>query len=248
MRHLEVWLGHRRRPLHGFLQNLPAAGRKILHDALQLERRHRWVRFTQTDPLTKITSRERCCVYLSRFVRVRDGDSVRRVRDVVERLVLVDVLQDQNTNGTNDGNVLIEDDWKWRSNWKWTPSGTDRAERERQRLQDVQHGPQHATAPQQVREAKKKNISCHCLMWSWKLKQAENTGNSRFGQTGQIFVRHSADSLVDVVEVDQEKLSVALQLLLVGFSFLLKMLRNNKKKKVKAILLFSSLQIYWLVI
>lgn len=33
--------------------------------------------------------------------------------------------------------------------------------------------------------------------------------HSRFSQTRQIFVRHSADPLVDVVEVDQKKLSMA---------------------------------------
>lgn len=33
--------------------------------------------------------------------------------------------------------------------------------------------------------------------------------HSRFSQTRQIFVCHSADPLVDMVEVDQEKLSVA---------------------------------------
>lgn len=46
---------------------------------------------------------------------------------------------------------------------------------------------------------------------------------SRFSQARQIFVSHSADPLVDVVEVDQEELSVAFQLLLMGFGFWLKM-------------------------
>jgi len=41
----------------------------------------------------------------------------------------------------------------------------------------------------------------------------------RFSQARQIFVRHSADPLVDVVEVDQKELSVAFKLLLVRFSF-----------------------------
>ncbi len=45
---------------------------------------------------------------------------------------------------------------------------------------------------------------------------------SRFSQARQIFVRHSADPLVDVVEVDQEELSVALQLLLMCLGFRLK--------------------------
>lgn len=44
---------------------------------------------------------------------------------------------------------------------------------------------------------------------------------SRFSQARQIFVSHSADPLVDVVEVDQEELSVAFQLLLVGFGLCL---------------------------
>lgn len=44
--------------------------------------------------------------YLSRFIRVRDGDSVRCVWDVVERLVLVNVLQDQ-TQVTNDVNKYV---------------------------------------------------------------------------------------------------------------------------------------------
>lgn len=46
---------------------------------------------------------------------------------------------------------------------------------------------------------------------------------SRFSQAGQIFVGHSADPLVDVVEVDQQELSVAFKLLLVGFGLLLPM-------------------------
>ena len=45
---------------------------------------------------------------------------------------------------------------------------------------------------------------------------------SRFSQAGQIFVSHSSDPLVDVVEVDQEELSMSFQLLLVGFGFWLK--------------------------
>lgn len=45
---------------------------------------------------------------------------------------------------------------------------------------------------------------------------------SRFSQARQVFVSHSADPLVDVVEVNQEELSVAFQLLLVGFGLRLK--------------------------
>lgn len=51
---------------------------------------------------------------------------------------------------------------------------------------------------------------------------------SRFSQAGQIFVSHPADPLVDVVEVDQEELSVAFQLLLMTFGFSLKMNRNGQ--------------------
>jgi len=46
--------------------------------------------------------------------------------------------------------------------------------------------------------------------------------DSRFSQAGQVLVGHPADPLVDVVEVDQQELGVALQLLLVGLGFGLK--------------------------
>lgn len=52
--------------------------------------------------------------------------------------------------------------------------------------------------------------------------------HSRLSQTRKVLVRHSADPLVDVVEVDQQELSVALQLLLVGLGFGLKMIRRRR--------------------
>ena len=45
---------------------------------------------------------------------------------------------------------------------------------------------------------------------------------SRLSQSREVFVGHPADPLVDVVEVDQQELSVALQLLLVGLGLWLK--------------------------
>lgn len=45
---------------------------------------------------------------------------------------------------------------------------------------------------------------------------------SRFSQARQIFISHPADPLVDVVEVNQEELGVAFQLLLMSFGFRLK--------------------------
>lgn len=110
--------------------------------------------------------------HLSCFVRVRDGDSVRRVRDVVERLVLVDVLQDQTQmlQMMYIYCVFYRRRLEMNVKLKLIAISTDRAERERQRLQDVQHGPQHAAAPQQVRETKKKNTKCLLSLLAMRLK------------------------------------------------------------------------------
>lgn len=49
--------------------------------------------------------------------------------------------------------------------------------------------------------------------------------HSRFSQAWQILVSHSANPLVDVIEVDQKELSMTFELLLVGFGFWLTMER-----------------------
>lgn len=54
------------------------------------------------------------------------------------------------------------------------------------------------------------------------MREDVGAGHSRLGQTREVFVGHSADPLVRVVEVDEQELSVSLQLLLVLFGLGLK--------------------------
>lgn len=108
---------------------------------------------------------------LSSLVGVGDGDPVRSVWNVVVRLILVDVLfRERNTlkskwsthwscfsKHERGAAVTLIDASTWhrilsRAALHLVRTDTYSTQRERERLQDVQHGLQHAAAPQQMGE------------------------------------------------------------------------------------------------
>lgn len=116
------------------------------------------------------------------------------------------------------------------------PTDTYRTQRERERLQDVQHGLQHAAAPQQMGEPGNPTGRERVRLHEPPVTAGGATfdgRHSRLCQAREIFVGNSANPFVCVIKVDQQKLGVPFQLFLVLFGFWLKRQKRIKNRNAK---------------